>query len=64
MARLVFAALVECDLANGVEDQSRHHRQRCTLLVALLAFRVFDVLKPWPISWLDRHLKGGFRRDV
>jgi phosphatidylglycerophosphatase A len=22
-------------------------------------FRLFDVWKPWPISWLDRHLKGG-----
>jgi len=22
-------------------------------------FRLFDVTKPWPISWLDRHLKGG-----
>jgi phosphatidylglycerophosphatase A len=22
-------------------------------------FRLFDVAKPWPISWLDRHLKGG-----
>lgn len=23
-------------------------------------FRVIDILKPWPISWLERHLKGGF----
>lgn len=22
-------------------------------------FRVFDVLKPWPVSWLDREIKGG-----
>jgi phosphatidylglycerophosphatase A len=22
-------------------------------------FRLFDVWKPWPIGWLDRHLKGG-----
>ncbi|MDE2247274.1 MAG: phosphatidylglycerophosphatase A [Xanthomonadaceae bacterium] len=22
-------------------------------------FRLFDVWKPWPIRWLDRHLKGG-----
>ena len=22
-------------------------------------FRLFDVAKPWPISWLDRRLKGG-----
>ncbi|MGX5915074.1 phosphatidylglycerophosphatase A family protein [Aliidiomarina sp. Khilg15.8] len=30
-----------------------------TLLVAFLLFRVFDVLKPWPISWLDKRVHGG-----
>lgn len=29
------------------------------LLLAFLLFRVFDVLKPWPIRWLDRHVHGG-----
>jgi phosphatidylglycerophosphatase A len=29
-----------------------------TYLVAFLAFRFFDILKPWPIGWLDRRLKG------
>ncbi len=24
--------------------------------VAFIAFRVFDVLKPWPVSYFDRHL--------
>lgn len=23
-------------------------------------FRLFDILKPWPISWLDKKLSGGF----
>lgn len=23
-------------------------------------FRLFDVLKPWPINWLDKHVGGGF----
>jgi phosphatidylglycerophosphatase A len=23
-------------------------------------FRLFDVWKPWPCSWADRHVKGGF----
>ena len=22
-------------------------------------FRVFDILKPWPVSWADRHVGGG-----
>lgn len=27
---------------------------------AFAAFRFFDIIKPWPISWLDRRLKNGF----
>jgi len=23
-------------------------------------FRLFDILKPWPISWVDQNVKGGF----
>jgi len=29
-------------------------------LVAFLLFRFFDVLKPWPISWIDRRVSGGW----
>lgn len=29
------------------------------LLLCFIAFRVFDVLKPWPIKWLDQHVHGG-----
>ncbi|MFC4158503.1 phosphatidylglycerophosphatase A family protein [Chitinimonas lacunae] len=29
------------------------------MLVALGLFRLFDIWKPWPIRWFDRHLKGG-----
>jgi len=29
------------------------------LLAGFLLFRVFDVLKPWPVSWADRRIKGG-----
>ncbi len=28
-------------------------------LINILIFRVFDVLKPFPVGWLDRRLKGG-----
>jgi phosphatidylglycerophosphatase A len=24
-----------------------------------LLFRLFDILKPWPISWLDERMPGG-----
>jgi phosphatidylglycerophosphatase A len=29
-------------------------------LLAFVLFRLFDILKPWPISWLDIHVHGGF----
>ena len=29
-------------------------------LAAFLLFRLFDIWKPFPIGWLDRHIKGGF----
>jgi phosphatidylglycerophosphatase A len=30
-----------------------------TIIVGFALFRLFDVWKPWPISWLDRRVKGG-----
>lgn len=30
------------------------------ILCAFVAFRFFDILKPWPIGWLDRRVSGGF----
>jgi phosphatidylglycerophosphatase A len=29
-------------------------------LVGFVLFRFFDIVKPWPIRWLDRNVKGGF----
>ena len=29
-------------------------------IAALVAFRLFDIVKPWPIRWLDNHVHGGF----
>jgi len=28
-------------------------------LASFVMFRVFDILKPWPIDWLDRRVAGG-----
>jgi phosphatidylglycerophosphatase A len=28
-------------------------------LLGFALFRLFDIAKPFPISWLDRHIKGG-----
>lgn len=30
------------------------------MLAGFVLFRVFDILKPWPIRWLDRRVHGGF----
>ena len=30
-----------------------------SVLLGFLAFRLFDILKPWPIGWLDRTVGGG-----
>jgi phosphatidylglycerophosphatase A len=29
------------------------------VLAGFVLFRVFDMLKPWPISWLDKNVHGG-----
>ncbi|MCO4799656.1 MAG: phosphatidylglycerophosphatase A [Colwelliaceae bacterium] len=31
-----------------------------TIVVGFVLFRLFDIVKPWPISWLDKHCHGGF----
>lgn len=31
-----------------------------SLILGFVLFRLFDILKPWPISWLDRRVSGGF----
>jgi len=30
------------------------------ILAGFILFRIFDILKPWPISIADKHVKGGF----
>jgi phosphatidylglycerophosphatase A len=30
------------------------------MLIGFALFRLFDVWKPWPVSWADRRLHGGF----
>jgi len=29
------------------------------ILASFLLFRFLDILKPWPISWLDKNVSGG-----
>ena len=30
------------------------------IVAGFVLFRLFDILKPWPIKWLDRKVGGGF----
>lgn len=30
------------------------------IVAGFALFRFFDIVKPWPIRWLDQHVKGGF----
>lgn len=30
------------------------------IIIAFIFFRALDIIKPWPISWIDRVIKGGF----
>ena len=31
-----------------------------SVVLGFVLFRLFDILKPWPISWLDKKVSGGF----
>jgi len=31
-----------------------------SFLLAFVLFRIADILKPWPVSWADQKIKGGF----
>jgi phosphatidylglycerophosphatase A len=30
------------------------------IVLGFILFRIFDILKPWPIAWFDRKVHGGF----
>ncbi len=30
------------------------------ILLGFVLFRIFDIVKPWPINWLDEKIHGGF----
>lgn len=30
------------------------------IVAGFILFRIFDMVKPWPISWLDKNTHGGF----
>jgi phosphatidylglycerophosphatase A len=50
-----------CAIVNHVLANYTHH-QYCSVaiyLVSFIFFRIFDIFKPWPVSWIDQNVKGG-----
>jgi len=35
------------------------HMSLAVFALAFLLFRLFDIWKPWPVSWADQNIKGG-----
>lgn len=31
----------------------------CYFLLPFILFRICDIIKPWPIGWMDKNIKGG-----
>jgi len=30
------------------------------MIIGFILFRIFDIIKPWPIKWVDKEVSGGF----
>lgn len=30
------------------------------IIAGFILFRIFDIFKPWPIGWIDKHVQGGW----
>ena len=50
--------LLHLRLEDVVVRQLKSRRYRWATSTVVL-FRVFDILKPWPVGWADRKIKGG-----
>lgn len=52
-------AIVWDEIAGFLLTMTGAPREIGWLILGFALFRLFDVLKPWPIGWLDRNLSGG-----
>lgn len=50
----VWLTLLWLPYGNGIEADL------AWLAAGFVAFRFFDIIKPWPIRWLDKKVTGGF----
>lgn len=54
------SAIVYDEIAGYLITMSMVPANLALLVAGFLLFRFFDAVKPWPISWFDKHLQGGF----
>ncbi len=47
------------DITFPVHASGNHLNLVLWWLAALISFRIFDILKPWPVGYIDRKVKGG-----
>tara|TARA_B100000287_G_scaffold403360_1_gene425137 strand:- start:343 stop:804 length:462 start_codon:yes stop_codon:yes gene_type:complete len=53
------SAIVIDEVAGMLITLSFVSHEITTYLCAFLLFRLFDIWKPWPISWIDKNVQGG-----
>ena len=53
-----YGYLVHCDYVCSQQNLI------VVIVGGFVLFRFFDILKPWPIRWCDKHIKGGILIDV
>ncbi|WP_348673952.1 phosphatidylglycerophosphatase A [uncultured Abyssibacter sp.] len=53
----ILIALIPLNM--GVQDMFGVLPAWAWALITFVWFRVFDIIKPWPIRWIDRHVGGG-----
>lgn len=47
------------EMAGYLITVTGHSLSTGTIIVGFVLFRLFDITKPGPVGWCDRHLKGG-----
>ena len=55
----IAGVMVPYAMAGLAADASIGAGEPVLILAGFLLFRLSDILKPWPIGWLDRHVRGG-----
>lgn len=47
------------EIAGYLVTMAFHKPAWVIIVIGFLLFRIFDIIKPWPVNWIDRRLSGG-----